>query len=411
MSAESAAPPPPTEEELHPLAVSTDHKDWIPIFQECLASTAAAVTGDIGDNIIFRSEEERETCRKLVEELGDDDLKVQAANTSYAFWYLSTQLTGKELDGDILVTDNDMVYAAMREARRHYVNMNNDYDKALRSLTELCQNRKKNKIDLLRTCFDPNYEYGDPQDGAKAKEMAILVRSDMERQFHILRGQDKYGQAIMIKYPRTKGGTTESSYVMAQIYIAERSTAATEFLTRGKRERSIAVYNYLGFDRSMSPGFPMQVAAATQLQQMYPERLQTLVFVEPPFWLKGILGLLSPFLSESITARIQWASGAEERESTFANILGPGREEHAIPLLQKSGKLTSAVSLDHFFVDSPFFGTYDSFTCQRKHTDDELEVHRIACTGCENEGSSRAKSSLSDGALSFWGSLSSSYLR
>jgi CRAL/TRIO domain len=250
--------------------------------------------------------------------------------------------------------------------------------------------------------------YVDPEDEAKAQEMADLVRQDMERQFHILRGQDRYGQSVMIKYPRTQSGTTEPSYVMAQIYMAERSTAATEFLTRGTKERSVAVYNYIGFDRSMSPGFSMQVAAATQLQQLYPERLQTLVFVEPPFWLKGLLGLLSPFLSESITERIQWSSEPQERETIFSKLLGPNSEEYTIPLLRKNGKLIDPVSLDHFLVDSPFFGTYDSWKCQRECTDEELQLHQLACTDKE-DGNSSATPSLSKQASSLWGSLSSSF--
>lgn len=268
---------------------------------------------------------------------------------------------------------------------------------------------QERKVDLLRTCFDTDHNYEDPEDETRALDMADLVRSDMERQFHILRGQDKFGQSIMIKYPRTKGGTTESSYVMAQIYVAERSTAATEYLTRGQRERSIAVYNYLGFDRSTSPGFTMQVAAATQVQQLYPERLQTLVFVEPPFWLQGILSMLKPFLSETVTERIQWATGQEQRSSIFLNVLGPDKEKSAIPLLHEDGKLTSAVSLDHFLIDTPFFGSYDSVPCSRQPTAEEVELNQISCTPGPDAGKNDLESTLSDKASALWGSFSNGF--
>ena len=123
--------------------------------------------------------------------------------------------------------------------------------------------------------MDPTHVYLDSEDDeTKAKEMAELIRLDMSCQNHILRGRDRDQQVVMIKYPRTLANTTEEAYVTAQFYMAERSTAATEFATRGKKERSVAVYNYLGFDRSMSPPFTMQVAAATKLQKMFPERLQ-----------------------------------------------------------------------------------------------------------------------------------------
>lgn len=230
----------------------------------------------------------------------------------------------------------------------------------------------------------------------------------MKKQYHILRGIDRHDQVVMIKYPRMEGDTTEKAYVNAQLYMAERSVAATEFFSRGKRERSVAVYNYLGFDRSMSPPFAMQVTAATQLQKVYPERLQTLVFVEPPFWLKGVLGLLSPFLSDSITERIKWASGMEERESTFSELLGADNVQQATTLMRKEGKLTSPVSLEHFLVHSPFFSVYDSHPCKIDIEKEELALDKAAL-GIKDPGSDDAKDSLAKQASSLWGSLSTSF--
>lgn len=121
---------------LHPLTIPSDRDAWIPLFKECLANTAAAATGNIDENSIYQSDEERQACRKLVEALAED-LMDHAASTSYAFWYLSTQS-----NMDIEVTEEDKLYAAMREARRHYVHMNHDFDKSLKSLTQSCQYRK-----------------------------------------------------------------------------------------------------------------------------------------------------------------------------------------------------------------------------------------------------------------------------
>jgi hypothetical protein len=230
--------------------------------------------------------------------------------------------------------------------------------------------------------------------------MAKLVKFDMGQQFHVLRGHDKYKQSVVIKYPRTKGDTTQESYVTAQLYMAERSVAATEFSSRSLRERSVAVYNYVGFDRSKSPAFPMQVAAATQLQTMYPERLETLVFVEPPFWLKGILQLLSPFLSDTITKRILWATGRDEREATFGKLLD--NDDDATILFRKNGKLTSPVSLDHFLIDVPFFAVYDSVPCKRECTEEEIKLDSLA------HQDPQKVESLANQASSLWGSLNSS---
>jgi CRAL/TRIO domain len=260
--------------------------------------------------------------------------------------------------------------------------------------------------------------YLNDEDETRARQMARWIRSDMERQYHILRGVDGKKQAIMIKYPRTSitmsstglaadaaeaNATTTTStnqqrkqqqqnddddddaasaYVMSQIYMAERSTAATEFLTRGRHERSVAVYNYIGFDRSHSPPFAMQVSAATRMQKCFPERLQTLVMVEPPLWLRGVLTMLTPFLSESITERIKWASGEEEREQVFSSEPLSVGVENATPLLRPTGggKLTEPVSLEHFLVDVPHFYVYDMVPCRREISQRERDLHHLAHT-------------------------------
>lgn len=146
-----STPPQPPMLNLQPLAVSPNPEDWIPIFQECLVNTAAAATGDIEEQSLYTSVEERDVCRKLVEALGSaaaadnssDDLKVHAANTSYAYWYLSTQLQKEqEIDEGFIITEEDKIFAAMREARRHYVYVKQNFDKALKNLTESCKYRK-----------------------------------------------------------------------------------------------------------------------------------------------------------------------------------------------------------------------------------------------------------------------------
>jgi hypothetical protein len=131
----------------------------------------------------------------------------------------------------------------------------------------------------------------------------------MQKQKNVMRGHDRENHSVMIKFPRTKTGTSEESYIMAQIYMAERTIAGTEFLSLGTQERSLAVYDYNNFESSNAPPFKMQAAAATLLQNLYPERLKILVMLEPHFWLRGVLKLMNPFLSASITERIKMASG------------------------------------------------------------------------------------------------------
>ena len=179
---------------------------------------------------------------------------------------------------------------------------------------------QEHKIDLLRTCFHTENTNLSPQDEKRSREMASLVRFDMQKQYHIMRGQDRKNHSIMIKYPRMKPDTTEEAYILSQLYMAERSTAATEFLSLGTTERSLAVYDYNNFDSSNAPPFKMQVNAATLLQKLYPERLQTLVMVEPHYWLRGVLKMLTPFLSTTITERIKMASGVVSMVADFYGV-------------------------------------------------------------------------------------------
>ena len=324
------------------MTLSLDEKlnDLVGTFQKCLEAPEP-----------FQDDEEKETCRKLVEAL-PDDLVDHAANTSYAYWYLTSK-------PETCPSEEVKIATAMREARRHLAYQGNNFDKALNNFTESCKYRKDQQLDLLRVCFNKDL---DEKDREKAQEMAKQIEDDLSKQIVIMRGQDKGGRPTMIKFARMEEGTEEEPYVLAQIYVADRSTATAEFLSLGTEERSFAVYDYNGFESKNSPTVQAQIKAATLLQKLYPERLQTLVMVEPPFWLRGLMTLLGPFLSESITERIKMASGEEEKETVFGACMEP---ENSIPLLLKDAKLGSGVSLGHYLEDVPYYCLYDDVPCNR----------------------------------------------
>ena len=185
----------------------------------------------------YADEEEESTCRRLVESL-PDDLVEFAATTSYAYWYLASQ-------PDSCPSEETKIRAAMKEARRHFVYMGKDYDKAFANLNDSCQYRKDNDIDLLRVCFnkDSSPIALNERTEKRVEEMTALVESDLKKQIVIMRGHDRKSHAMMIKFARLDSGTTEEPYILSQIYMADRSTAATEFLSMGKEERSCAVYD------------------------------------------------------------------------------------------------------------------------------------------------------------------------
>ena len=124
--------------------------DYIDIFKECVANTAKICTDPIDNNdessasspssLLFASDKERKVCRKLVEAL-PENLQLHAANTSYAYWYLVANGHDDNTATTSSITEQDQLYAAMREARRHYVYCNRDFDKTLTHLKEACEFR------------------------------------------------------------------------------------------------------------------------------------------------------------------------------------------------------------------------------------------------------------------------------
>jgi hypothetical protein len=124
--------------------------------------------------------------------------------------------------------------------------------------------------------------------------------------------------------------------------------------------------------------------------------------VEPPFWLKGVMSLLSPFLADSISERIKMATGIDERHTVFSEQIKLSRDQ-STTLMRKDGQLTTPVSLDHFLVDLPFCYVYDSIPCKREITPAEEELHNVAHTMPE-EGPSIATQ-----ASSLWSSVASSF--
>jgi hypothetical protein len=128
--------------------------------------------------------------------------------------------------------------------------------------------------------------------------------------------------------------------------------------------------------------------------------------VEPPFWLRGVLSLLGPFLADSITQRIKMATGVDERHTVFSQQIQLSADQ-ATPLMRKDAKMTSAVCLDHFLLDLPFCYVYDNIPCKREVTPKEENLHKLAHVMPE-EGPSIA-SQASATASNLWGSLATSF--
>jgi len=245
---------------------------------------------------------------------------------------------------------------------------------------------------LLKTCFSPSFVPKDEGDLEQSQKIAKLVQEDMNNQKVIMRARDKEDRAIMTKFARYESGSSEDSYIWSQVYMAERSVAATEFGTLGAQERTVSIFDYHGFEASKSPPVATQLKAAQLLQKLYPERLQQLIILEPPFWLRGVLAVLKPVISAGIIDRIEMATGAEATGNVIDQIVDA--EQKAL-LLTSEERLHTAVSMEHFLIDVPFYALYDDIECHREIPQPPQAGTESAESDGNNSGEGGEESSLS----------------
>ena len=213
--------------------------------------------------------------------------------------------------------------SAIKEVRRHLVASNGDVVKALDRLKETCRYRKVSitvsrmalllvddlsisyhsqeyHIDLLRKCFSEN------QSGALEVKLKDMVFGDMTSQPVIMKGNDNEGRAVLFKGSRVReGGGSEEEYLTTQLYIAERANACTEFVSRGRHEKMVAVFDFSTYQSAHAPPIKWQLSAIRKIQYMYPERLHKLILLEPPLWVRAVYHSLRGFLPSTTQGKIQ----------------------------------------------------------------------------------------------------------
>ena len=130
--------------------------------------------------------------------------------------------------------------------------------------------------------------------------MATQYRSDIEQdlatQLMVVRGMDRDKRAIVIKFPRQSSGTQEA-FIATQLYIAERAIATTEVLSLGKQEKVVCVFDFGTYSSSNAPPRSAITTTVHLLQRNYPERLDHLLILEAPFWMRALFTIIHPFLS------------------------------------------------------------------------------------------------------------------
>jgi len=289
----------------------------------------------------FESEEDETACRELIEELTPEQLET-AAKSSHAYWLTTVH-------NDILIDNGESEsddppsslngtkikdQFAMREARRHYIGENRNFDNALKSLQEAISYRDEYKIDLIRYIQKAN-NLDNTALSSDEKEIVRRYRSYVEDEFGkqvtVSGGLDKENAAVTIRFSRTNAETDPDAFMVTQLYIADRACAATEFFSRGKSEKVVAITEYGDYVSSNAPPIFTLKQSITKLQRMFPERLKKMVLTDPPFWMRALYSMLYPLLAQTTKDKISMTLGPQEKEQTLTELIDV---ESSLPLIQ-----------------------------------------------------------------------------
>jgi hypothetical protein len=323
-----------------------------------------------------------------------------AALCSYSYWHLSCKVrrhrdksrSSSKKKADILTNNqNDNTKlpeewrfgAAVREAIRHLEGVPS-VEKAVELLKSTLQFHRTNQTWQYRCCIrmidglafddmmmtmmkstddDPPSNTivtstGDQMEKRKSRichEMANL-------QTFVTRGHDRDLRSVIFAYPRKAAGE-EEHFIDSILYTVERAVACTEFQSRGRQDKIVAVMDSQG---STAPPMKACKVAVNILQQYYPGRLKNLIILNPPYMLLGIYKMIKPFMDPDTAAKFIVVKGTRQTEIEIAKLIDPSQ---AMPIMIPTGQLESTVDVSEFLYHCPFFCLYDDDGKQYRRTD------------------------------------------
>lgn len=142
-----------------------------------------------------------------------------------------------------------------------------------------------------------------------AAKYRSYLEEDLRKQLMVVRGMDQKSQAVVLKFPRQTSGTTDEAFVTAQMYITERAIATTEILSEGKAEKVVAVFDFGTYSRANAPPWSAIKTVTQLLQHHYPERLDHLVILDAPLFMRALFQLVHPFLSPETNEKVYMITG------------------------------------------------------------------------------------------------------
>ena len=341
--------------------------------------------------------------QRMVVECLTDEEQLIAARTSYAYWAM------EQLCSD--TTSSTSIRMAMREARRHYVGENGDFDRALERFKRSLQWRKERRVDLLRFCFWTSHNDTDlgvhagaelngttttttnasmllqsttvelsEEDAKVCSQYEKLIERDLQIQPMAVRGHDREMRPIIVKLSRrqvwnSKDENAGEAYFLANLFVAERAIANTEYSSRGVGERVTTFFDFATYSSANSPPAKLIKDTMVMLQANYPERIGQSLVLDAPLWMQAVFKVIAPFLSEktrkaiailgsvnsatSLSLSSLWSAGVSSavdvRDKAVRAVVEP---QQAMPFMLQDAMLTSELNIQQLRA-VPFHELYD----------------------------------------------------
>jgi hypothetical protein len=215
---------------------------------------------------------------------------------------------------------------ASREAARHLEGVSTK-EKALELLKATLQHHMEYQTTRYRTCMTKKATTTTTTASTTNKEIEEELPQRIHNEINdnqtlLLRGFDQDGHAILFAFPRRQnlGRQVETAFVDTILYSMERACAATEYHTRGRKEKVVVV-----IDTTQGSVSPPSIHAAKQcvqiLQNYYPERLYKLLVWNPPLVLYTLYQCIKPFLDPATAAKFIFCKGDRQIRETMSQLL------------------------------------------------------------------------------------------
>mmetsp|Transcript_22915 Transcript_22915/g.53083 ORF Transcript_22915/g.53083 Transcript_22915/m.53083 type:complete len:316 (-) Transcript_22915:1059-2006(-) len=279
----------------------------------------------------------------IVNALSEEELEL-CAQSSFAYWRstLTKSSSGEKSTATMIM--------AMREARRYLMGARGDKDMALEYLKKTCRYRQETRLDLLRSCFSTQEENNHEQNQEDVDMVAHLqsmILQDTAHQTVVVQGFDKSHCAVLHLGNRTCAKMSNEAFLKTQLYMVERALATTEARSLGRQEQMVVFLDAGCIQSKCAPSLQTVKELVSILQKHYPQRLKSLVVLDPPFWLRTMYTMLSPFLDSRTRQKFQLASGEKEQKKIFQEIL-----------MDTSTASIDDIDMKHFLTKVPFSQGY-----------------------------------------------------